>query len=266
MGAATVGGDWIGEAYAAESGHHRSYDDWFLRRLPPEPDDFVIDLGCGSGGFSARIAELVTEGRVLGVDPDPSMLEEARRHSQHHLEFVEGSALDLDTLIGEGAVDKVLSRAMLHWITQEDYSRVFEAVFAVLRPGGWFHSESAGAGNVPQMVEVLSALADRFETPALPSFPDPGLVFELMERAGFEIPDEGIRTVAQRRRFSRDQALGLLQTQGTVAVTRHVDSSEAESILAAAAGELECLRRSDGTFDQTFVRLEILARKPDRSI
>ena len=43
-------------------------DEWFLARHRPRPSDVVVDLGCGSGEFSARLATLVPEGRVIGVD------------------------------------------------------------------------------------------------------------------------------------------------------------------------------------------------------
>lgn len=259
----TAAGDgWRGDAYSASAGHHRTLDDWFLNRLTPEEGDVVVDLGCGSGEFSARIADLVTKGKVIGIDPEPSMLEVARELESPRLELVMGRAEDLDDLVAEASVDKVLSRAMLHWIPFDRYPRVFDAVFRILRPGGWYHSESAGAGNVRSLTEVLDDLASRFDTPPLPDFPDPGVVYDMLERAGFEIRREGVKTITQRRSFTRSQALGLLQSQGSVAVTRNAKKAQVEAIIEAAGSEIERLRRWDGTFDQTFVRLEILVRKP----
>lgn len=259
-----VSGDWSGADYAEEAGHHRSFDDWFLDRLPPETDDVVVDVGCGSGEFTARLAEIVAEGRAIGVEPDPSMLQAARRHENPRLEFLQASAEDLAHVVEAGSVDKVMSRAMLHWIPVESYPQVFRGVFSVLRPGGWFHSDSAGAGNVPNLVALVESLAGRFDLPRPHPFPDAGVAFDLVEEAGFEITDEGVRTIAQRRSFTREQAVGLIRTQGSVAVTRHSDDEEERAAIEeAAVSDIDRLRRSDGTFDQTFVRLEILARKPD---
>lgn len=258
-----MGAVWRGDAYSAESGHHRSFDDWFLSRLLPEPTDVVVDLGCGSGDFTSRIAEVVTDGRVIGVEPDPSMLDAARRHTRRGLEFIAASAEELDAVVAPGSVDKVLSRAMLHWIPVERYPRVFEAVHRVLRPGGWFHSESGGAGNAPLAVSLLEDIARRFSLEPLPPFPDAGTVFDHVEQAGFDIPGDGVRTIAQRRAFTHEQVLGLLRTQASVALTRQADEGRADSIVEAAVADVEKLRRSDGTFDQTFVRLEILARVPE---
>lgn len=71
---------WSGSGYVQQSAHHRALDEWFLARHPPARTDVVVDLGCGSGEFSARLAALVPQGRVIGVDPDSSMLAAAQRH------------------------------------------------------------------------------------------------------------------------------------------------------------------------------------------
>lgn len=254
---------WSGTQYAAESGHHRSYDDWFLDRLPPEPGQVVVDLGCGSGEFTARLAQIVTKGRVIGVEPDPSMLEAARRHESSNLELIRATAEDFDASVGHGTTDLVLSRAMLHWLPLTSYPRVFAAVRHVLKPGGWFHSESGGAGNVPQLKELLDEVAASFDLPPLPDFPDAGIGLELVEEAGFEVPVEGVRTVAQRRRFTRDEIVGFLRTQALVALTRDAPEERRAELVDAALSRIDRVRRSDGTYDQTFVRLEILARRPE---
>lgn len=253
---------WDGEAYAKQADHHRALDDWFLDRLRPDADSVVVDLGSGSGEFSARLATSVPAGKVIGIELDPSMLESAQHYAGPNLQFVHASAEELDRVVDHGSVDLVVSRAMLHWLPLESYPRVFEAVRTVLRPGGWFHSESAGVGNVPRVVELINDLAARFSAPAAQPFPDAGVVFELLEQTGFVIPAEGVRTVAQRRSFSADSVLGFLTTQAIVAITRTANEQQSRAIVEAAVADLERLRRADGTFDQTFVRLEILAQRP----
>lgn len=254
---------WSGSDYARHAGHYRAADDWFLDRHPPADTDVVVDLGCGSGEFTARLASLVPAGRVVGLDQDGSMLASARRHhAAPNLEFVEAPAETLDEVVGHGSADLVVSRAMLHWLPPSLYPRLFAAVLAVLRPGGWFHLESGGAGNVARLTRLLDDIAARHGLPPAPPFPDTGLVFEQVEAAGFEIPAEGVRTVAQRRPFTSEQIAELLRTQGTVVLTRHVQGGAADGLVQEAVAAAGQLRRHDGSFDQTFVRLEVLARKP----
>lgn len=253
---------WDGDAYADHADHHRAVDDWFLDRLRPQPDSVVVDLGSGSGEFSARLAEIVTDGSVIGVEPDAAMLASAQRHASSNLQFISASAEELDRVIDDGSVDLVVSRAMLHWLPLASYPRIFEAVHRVLRPGGWFHSESAGAGNLAKVGGLMLDLAERFDVPVLLEFPDAGAVFDLVEQAGFEIPADGVQTVAQRRSFSHDKMLGFLRTQATVPLTRATSGDISEAIVQAAVADVERLRRFDGTYDQTFVRLEIMAQRP----
>jgi hypothetical protein len=151
---------------------------------------------------------------------------------------------------------------MLHWLPISRYPRCFQAVFRILRPGGWFHSESAGAGNVAAMVKLLDETASANGLPPTPPFPDAGTVFDMVEAAGFAIPEDGVRTVAQRRPFNREGLVGLLRTQAGLAITRHAPDDAAEELLNAVVAKVDQLRRSDGSYDQTFVRLEILTYRP----
>lgn len=255
---------WEGDRYAQEAAHHRSFDDWFLSQHPPRPRDTIIDAGCGSGEFTARLADLAGEGRVIGVEPDPSMLEAAGRHRAENLEFRRGRLQDLDQICEPSSSDLVVSRAVLHWIPLAEYRGCFEAVRRVLRPGGWFHAESGGAGNVAPLREVLDPVAGELGLePAAVSFPHAGTALELLEQAGFEIPVAGVTTVAQRRSFDRDALLGFIRTQASVAYGAGADQSVLERFVAAAEQRSDQLRRHDGSYDQTFVRLHVRCRRPE---
>lgn len=253
---------WSGADYAHHSAHHRAVDEWFLARHRPRPTDVVVDLGCGSGEFSARLATLVPEGRVIGVDRDPSMLAAARRHEAPNLTFQQAAAEHVDDVVPESSVDLVVSRAMLHWLPVSLYLRCFRAVFRILRSAGWFHSESAGAGNIAAISRLLEEVAASRGLPPPPPFPDAGTVFGLVEAAGFEIPADGVRTVAQRRPFSRRELIALLRTQASLAITKHASNERAEALVDAVTARVNELRRADGSYDQTFVRLEILVDRP----
>jgi trans-aconitate methyltransferase len=224
----------------------------------------VLDAGCGTGEFTARSADLVPDGRVIGVDPDPSMLEGARAHARPNLEFRAGSVQELDAVCAPESADLVVSRAVLHWIEPEELPRCCAALRAVLVPGGWLHIESAGTGNVGAVVGLMDAVAAQHGLPsARVWFADAGSMMELLEDAGFELADESVTTVAQRRAFDREQLLGFVRTQASVAYVPGAPAEAREAFLAAVEARLDELRRRDGTYDQTFVRLHVLARRPE---
>jgi SAM-dependent methyltransferase len=256
-----VSGTWDGRSYPGAAGHHRAHDDWFLARSRPAADARVVDVGCGSGEFTARLAELVPGGSVLGVDPDPSMVEVAGRCRAPNLSFVRAPAQQLDEVVEAGWADLVVSRAAFHWIPLGDYLRCYEAVRAVLRPGGVFHAESGGAGNVDRLITVLDEAAGALGLPpAATSFPTAGMAFELLEQAGFAPGPEDVRTVAQRRPFTEAGLWDVIRTQSVQGYEVAEDDVRSR-FLAEIGRRFEGLRRSDGTFDQTFVRLDVLVRR-----
>ena len=254
---------WDGSSYAEASAHHRAQDEWFLDRFRPAPDARVVDVGCGSGEFTAVLAGLVPEGSVVGVDPDASMVEAARRHRAPNLSIVQAPAQELDRVVAAASVDLVVSRAALHWIPVSDHQRCYEAVRAVLRPGGVFHAESGGAGNVPRLVEVLDDIATGLGLPpsrTAITFLTPSAAFELLEAAGFRPGPDDVRAVAQRRPMSRDALLALVRTQAVHNYPSD-DPGVRERFLAEATARVDEMRRPDGTYDQTWVRLDVLVRR-----
>ena len=113
---------WDGALYAANTRHHRVYDGAFLDTLPLRPGDHVLDLGCGSGDFTAIVAEQVPDGIVVGLEPQPSLLAEARACARPNQRFVEGRVQDLGSLFPNGeAFDVVMSRSVLHWVALADH-------------------------------------------------------------------------------------------------------------------------------------------------
>ena len=271
--AATIAGSrwiptWDGAAYAANTGHHREHDDWFLTAFPVRGTDRVLDLGCGSGDFTRVVAGLVPEGEVVGLDAQPSMLAAAESVAGPNQSFVLGPVQDLDTLFpapgADGSFDAVTSRAVLHWVPATDHPGVYAAAHRLLAPGGWLRVECGGAGNVGAVVDGLDRIAAAYDGPAAPwTFLDAGRALELVERAGFVLGADGyVRTVAQRRRFDRDGLIGWLQSQAIEAYASGIDEDGRDAFRAEVVARVDELARHDGTYDLTYVRLDLLVHTP----
>jgi trans-aconitate methyltransferase len=259
-----VGAGWHGGAYAPHATHHRALDEWFIAQHPPRPHDVVVDAGCGTGEFTAHLADLASSGHVIGVEPDDSMLEQARSKTRANLEFRAGRVQELDEIFEPASVDLVVSRAVFHWLPLAEYSRCYAAVVRILRPGGWFHAESGGTGNVAHVVALMDEVASaQALEPSRAGFPDAGTVMELLEHAGFRVDMDGVTTVAQRRSFDRPQLLGFLRTQAALAYVPRAPVAVREAFLHAVEERVDELRRHDGTYDQTFVRLNVLCQRPE---
>jgi ubiquinone/menaquinone biosynthesis C-methylase UbiE len=109
-----------------------------IRRYGLPADIRVLDIGCGTGEGSSRLAEMLPRAEVLGVDVlDPS-LERARERYKHlapRLRFENQSAYELRS--PDGAYDLTVSRHVLHSIPHPD--RVLAEQVRVTRKGGRLH-------------------------------------------------------------------------------------------------------------------------------
>src|SRR6266508_905614 len=70
--------DDIAGRYARDSTAQRRAAELLLALAEVAPSDDVLDVGCGTGAFLARL-RAATGGRVVGVDPSPRMIDEARK-------------------------------------------------------------------------------------------------------------------------------------------------------------------------------------------
>ena len=256
---------WDGQAYAANTGHHRRYDDRFLSSLPVRPADRVLDIGCGAGDLTATVAGLVPDGHVVGLEPQPSLLAEARARARANQSFVEAPAQRLAHAV-EGPFDVIFSQSVLHWVPWPDHPAILRQCREVLRPGGALRVECGGGDNVREVVQFLDAVAESVAGASAPSAPwtfvHAGAYLDLLLDCGFTVDAGFVHTVAQRRSFDRAAVLGWLMSQAVQAY--EVDL--APELRAPFRGEVEArvdeLRRADGTYDLGFVRLDLLAFAP----
>jgi SAM-dependent methyltransferase len=120
---------------ASEYLNQDRWRDWerLLDRLPCRPDDdLVLDLGCGPGTVSRRLAGRVRA--VVGIDRDPALLEAARRHCPDNCRFLQGDLTRPDQLPIDPADGLWASFVAAYFPKLED---ALPAWTALLRPGSW---------------------------------------------------------------------------------------------------------------------------------
>ncbi len=129
-----------------------------LKQLPIESGQTVLDLGCGPGLVSARLATRCAS--VIGIDREADFLEAARRHCPAKCGFVEADLAELDSL--------ELRPANGMWSSfTAAYFPAFEPVLAswaaCVKPGGWLaivEIDDLLAGHHPLPVEIQRAFKE----------------------------------------------------------------------------------------------------------
>jgi ubiquinone/menaquinone biosynthesis C-methylase UbiE len=111
--------------------------DRVIKALRIEPGMKVLDLGCGDGYFTAAIARQVGAGRVIGLDLDPVMLEQAQAacKGMTNCSWLLGDAMALSRLL-DSSVDYVLIANTFHGVP--DKTALAREIAKVLKPNGRF--------------------------------------------------------------------------------------------------------------------------------
>src|SRR5581483_4088401 len=171
---------WNAAQYARNARFVSTLGQPVLDLLAPKPGERILDLGCGDGALTEKLASVAT---VVAVDASADQIKAAQARG------LDARVMDGTKLGFESEFDAVFSNAALHWMRDPD--AVIAGVRRALKPGGRFVAECGGAGNVAAILaELLTALARRGidGKAAIPwYFPAPEEYRRRLERQGFVV-------------------------------------------------------------------------------
>jgi ubiquinone/menaquinone biosynthesis C-methylase UbiE len=158
----------------------------------------VLDIGCGTGRTAAALAGSYGA-RVVGVDPSPGMLAEARAKG---VEAHEGSAEGLPF------ADACFDMALMQLVVQHlDRGRAFAEALRVLRARGRLVIVTTDPAAFPRF--WLAQIFPSYVEVERARFPNPERLKGELVEAGFGAVET--TRLAEPRRFSRDTALAKLR-------------------------------------------------------
>lgn len=143
---------WDANAYGRDGAFVHELAGGVLEWLAPRPGEHILDLGCGDGQLTQRIA--ATGASVTAIDASPQMVAAARARGVAAEKCAAESLPHPD-----GAFDAVFSNAVLHWVRGQN--AMMTQVRRVLRPGGHFVAEMGGHGNIAAIRVGLAAVLAR---------------------------------------------------------------------------------------------------------
>ncbi|PCJ16323.1 MAG: malonyl-[acyl-carrier protein] O-methyltransferase BioC [Gammaproteobacteria bacterium] len=125
--------------YDAAASLQRNVGDELMRQIPLAEgrvfaDGTTVDLGCGTGYFTARLQDALA-GPVIGLDLAEGMLSQARTNYQatNTIDWLCGDAENLP--LASDSVDCLFSSFALQWCS--DLQRAFSECYRVLKRGGY---------------------------------------------------------------------------------------------------------------------------------
>lgn len=247
---------WNTELYNQKHNFVTQYGESVVELLNPQPNETILDLGCGSGELTARIASNCAQ--AIGCDAAATMIATAQQKFPE-IKFICHNA-ELPLPIEANSLDAVFSNAALHWMINA--SAVIKNIYTVLKPEGRFVFEMGGHGNVAGVLSAIQKAADDFglgNLPLINFYPSIGEYASLLEHSGF--------SVNFATRFERPT---LLEGEHGLAnwvvmfrnnVLNQLTSQQQEIFLAAVENHGRTRLYKDNQWIADYVRLRMVAYK-----
>lgn len=174
---------WDAELYEARHSFVWQFGQDLIELLEPKPGERILDVGCGPGQLTAKIAE--KGALVVGLDSSPEMIGQARQNFPK-LSFVLESATNMAF---EAEFDAIFSNAALHWVL--DSHSAAKCMGRALRRGGRLVAELGGHGNIQTIESAIVSTLSRYLGDNVPSsnnyFPSVAEYAGILESNGFEV-------------------------------------------------------------------------------
>lgn len=222
--------------------------------LNPQPNEHILDLGCGTGELTAQIAQ--SGARVIGLDASTEMLRSAQERFPE-LEWREGDAQNFDAGTD---FDAVFSNATIHWLG--DHEALTRSVYRTLKSGGRFVGEFGGRGNVRELDASLGRAAHELGLTAYQSpntFPTLQEWAQSLESGGLE--PRFLQLFARPTPLEGEEGLRNWWRQFRALYLGSLSGDERDAVLHRAQEFAAPKLRNENGFFADYVRLRFVAVK-----
>ena len=177
---------WSAARYAATAHFVPTFGVPVVDLLAPQPGERILDLGCGDGVLTEKIA--AAGATVVAGEAAPDMVAAAKARGLD-ARVIPGQSLDFDR-----EFDAVFSNAALHWMRPPE--AVLAGVARALKPGGRLVAEMGGHNNTAAIQVAFRAVLAKRGIEALTRspwyFPSAAAYRAKLEAAGLRVEEIAI--------------------------------------------------------------------------
>ena len=142
---------WTSETYRANASYVPALGSAVFELLNPLAGERILDVGCGEGTLTERIA--AAGAAVVGIDTSPQMIAGTIGRG------LDARLMNAEQLSFDAEFDAVFSNAALHWV--RDHDAMLGGVRRALKKGGRFVAEFGGHGNIAAIQVAIHAVLTR---------------------------------------------------------------------------------------------------------
>ncbi|WP_440947788.1 class I SAM-dependent methyltransferase [Methanosarcina sp. T3] len=248
----------------------KSASEVLLNLLSIKPGEDVLDIGCGPGHITKKIAH-ITEGTVMGIDISQGMIEQAVSSNQEFTNLTY-SVMDAENFELPVNFDVIVCNSAFQWFQKPEQS--LTCCFNTLKQGGRIGVQAPATSlYCPNFVAAIEKISLHPSTREIfKYFKSPWLFFEskeeyeqLFRSCGFDIMYSELRD--ESNLFSVEQAYKIYQSGAengylnqsfyTVTLTDDYINSFRELVKEALKEQSD----DSGMIDLKFKRIYIIAKK-----
>ncbi|HEX6293253.1 MAG TPA: class I SAM-dependent methyltransferase [Herpetosiphonaceae bacterium] len=144
------------QSHALYSEQTRSFFDWLMPLIDPQPDALIADVGCGSGIYHPLFVPYGV--RIVAVDASRGMLDAVRQQAQQQRLPVQPVQAFAEALpLPDACCERVMGNHMLYHIA--DQRAALREMRRVLTPGGKVILATNGADNGQRLIDLHAEAA-----------------------------------------------------------------------------------------------------------
>lgn len=176
--------NWNPDLYDNKHDFVFKFGEEIVELLNPQNNETILDIGCGTGDLTKKIAELC--GKITGIDNSNEMIQTAQK-KYPEISFIHADAKDYQF---DNKFDAIFSNAVLHWIPQADI--MIRNANNHLKIGGRYVVEFGGKGCNYSIINTLKEQLDKegLNYPSIESmlyYPSVSQYSTILENNGFEV-------------------------------------------------------------------------------